>query len=195
MSGSPPPLVEDAPRAAAQRALARAAGVARVSSVVMLALGALSLLVSIRAPLSAGFMISAAVCINGWFERRLGRRLGALDARAPRGLALNQLALGLEVLAYAAWQAHAIGPEQIDVVLQRPVIARFLAALDPAVLATLLEQLPAAVRLLYYAVGGGTFLGCVATAGYYFSRSGALQLLAGPPIGLKCQGPTTSIRP
>jgi hypothetical protein len=176
------PPVLPAVREAAERAIARAAGVARVSSFAMLVLGAVSVLVSVRAPLSAGFAISVAVCLNGWFERRFGRRLAARDPGAPWRLALNQVALGLEVLAYAAWQAHAIGPEQIDAVLRRPFVARFLTALDPSVLANLLEQLPAAVRLIYFVVGGGTCLGCLATAGYYASRARAVRMLAGKQV-------------
>lgn len=174
-AGGPPAL--PAARAAAERAIARAAGVARVSSLAMLVLGAVSVVVCIRAPWSAGFAISVAVCVNGWLERRFGRRLAALDTGAPWRLALNQVALGLEVLVYAAWQARAIGPDQIDAVLRRPLVAQFLAALDPAALAPLLEQLPATVRVVYFVVGGGTCLGCLATAGYYGSRARVLRAL------------------
>lgn len=177
MTTSPhPPDV--APRVAAERAVGRAVGVGRVSSWVMLVLGGLSMLVSITRPLSAGFAISVAVIVNGWVERRMVRRLAAHDRAAPARLAFNQLALGLEVLAYAAWQAHALGPEQIDAVLRRPLIAQFLAALEPGVLGPVLEALPAALRIVYLVVGAGTFLGCAATAGYYLSRSRALRQLA-----------------
>lgn len=178
MSASPPP-VDPGPRAAAERSLARAVGVAKVSSGVMLALGALSTLVSLRAPLSASFAISVAVVGNGWLERHFGRRLATREARAPVRLALNQATLGLEVMAYAAWQAQAIGPAQIEGVLRRPLVAPLLAALDPAVLGELLEQLPVAVRVTYLVIGAATFLGCLATAGYYLSRSRVLRLLAG----------------
>jgi len=180
MSAVPPPLAAAAARhPAAARAVARAAGLARVSSIIMLVLGGASLLVCVRAPLSAGFAISVAVLINGWIEHRLGRRLAAHDHAAPARLALNQLALGLAVMAYAAWQAHAIGPEQIDAVLRRPFVAQVLAELDPAVVHPMLERLPLAVGVVYWIVGGGTFLGCAATAVYYFSKSRALRVLAG----------------
>jgi len=179
MSAPPPLPAADAVRAAAARAVARAAGVAKVSSLTMLVLGGLSLLVSLPRPLSAGFAISVAVVINGCIERRFGRRLAAYDPVAPSRLALNQIALGLEVLAYAAWQARAIGPEQLDAVLRRPLVAQVLAALDPEVVRQMLEQLPAAVGVVYWIVGAGTLLGCAATAVYYFSRSRALRVLGG----------------
>lgn len=177
MSG-PAPTVGASPQDAAERSIARAVGVARVSSWVMLILGVASLLVSLRAPLSAGCAISIAVCLNGWIERDGARRLARHDREAPKRLALNQVALGLEVLAYAAWQAHAIGPEQIDAVLRRPLIARFLAALDAGALQQITDLLPAGVRAVYLIVGAGTFLGCCGTAAYYLSRVRALRVLA-----------------
>lgn len=179
MSAAAPTSV-DRPRADAARTVSRAVGVARVSSWVMLTLGGLSALVGIVRPWSAGFAISVAVVVNGWIERRLVLRLAAHDRAAPARLALNQLALGLEVLAYAAWQARAIGPEQIDAVVRRPLVAQFLAALDPEVLQELHGMLPAAVRAIYLIVGAGTFLACAATGAYYLTRSRALRILASP---------------
>lgn len=188
MSAVPPPLASPE-RVAAERALARAAGVARVSAWVMLVLGAASVLASVRTPISAGFAISVAVVINGWFERRWARRLAERMPSAPSRLAINQVALGCEVLAYAVWQAYAVGPEQIDAVLRRPVIARFLVALDPAAVHQLVGMLPSGVRFVYLLVGAGTFLGCAATGAYYLSRSRALRLLAGPPPAPPHSGP------
>lgn len=167
---------------------------AKVSSGVMLGLGALSTLVSIRAPLSASLTISVAVVGNGWLERHFGRRLASRDARAPMRLALNQAALGLEVMAYAAWQAQAIGPAQIEGVLRRPLVAQVLAAMDPAVLEELLEKLPLAVRVTYLAIGAATFLGCLVTAGYYLSRSRVLRALVDVPGPARASGPPSLLR-
>mgnify|MGYP005854773169 CR=1 FL=1 len=177
MSPAVPPLpVGEAARAAAVRAVAHAAGIATASAWVMLVLGAASLAVSLTAPLSASFAISVAVLFHGWLERRLARHLVACDIRAPRKLALNQVALGIEIAAYAVWQAHVLGPEQIDLVVRRPIVARFLSAMDLALLEEVLRLLPAAVRVLYLVVGGAALVGCIATAAYYGSRVRCVRL-------------------
>ena len=106
----------------------------------MLALGALSLLVSLRAPVAASVAISAAVLVNGAVELRFGRRLAQRDPAAPRWLALNQLALGLEILAYAAIQSRAFGPEQIDNALRQPLVRQLIDALDPEYVRELLDM-------------------------------------------------------
>jgi len=167
-----------APQASAdQRALARSAGLARLSSLTMLVLGGASLVVSARSPWSAGFAVSGAVVANGLIERHWGRRLAAMDVRAPSRLALNQVAVGLEVLVYALWQAHTLDSAQIDGVLQRPMVASLLRAIDPQVLEGVLELLPAAVKIMYAMVGAGTLLGCLATAWYFGSQVRVLRRL------------------
>lgn len=168
-------------RDAAQRALARAAGFAAFSAWVMLALGALSLLVSLRAPIVASVVISAAVLVNGAVELRFGRRLGQRDPAAPRWLALNQLALGLEVMAYAAVQSRAFGPEQIDNALRQPLVRQLIDALDPEYVRELLDMLPQTVRITYLAVGALALAGCIAAAAYYASRARCLRTLAEIP--------------
>lgn len=178
---TPPALPHD--RAQAERAIGRCAGLAGVSAWIMLVLGGLSLLVSLAHPLSAGFAISAAVVVNGWLERRFARELARADLRAPSRLAVNQLALGLEIAAYGAWQAWTFSSDDIDRVLQRPVVARFLAVLDPAAVSQLVGELPEAVRTLYWTVGGLACLGCVVTAWYYHSRTRSVRLLAANPPG------------
>lgn len=178
MSHAAPPLPAlEASRAAAARALARTGAIVSVSAWVLLVLGGASLAVSLAHPLSASFAISVAVVIHGWIERRLGMRLTARDIRAPRRLAFNQLALGVEIAAYAAWQAHIFGPEQIEHVLQRPLVAQLLGAMEPGLVGEVLQILPHAVRVLYLIVGAAALIGCIATAGYYASRVRCIRLL------------------
>ncbi len=166
------------PREAAQRSLARAAAFASFSGWVMLVLGALSLLVSLRAPVSASFAISAAVVVNGWIELRFGRRLRSHDPAAPRWLAGNQLALGIEVAAYILFQSQAFGPGQIENVLRRPSIRQILSALDPEAVRAVVDMLPETLRLAYFTVGVLALAGCIAAAAYYASRARCLRILA-----------------
>lgn len=190
---APDTLAAD-PCATAERAVTRAAAFAALSAWTMLVLGVLSLLISLRAPLSASFAISAAVVVNGWIERRFGRRLAACDPAAPRALALNQVALGLEILAYAFWQSRAFGPEQIEAVLRRPLVAKLIDALDPRIAGDALAVLPQAVRTTYVAIGVLAFIGCIAAAAYYGSRSRCLRVIAaGPSAGIPIQPP--AVRP
>lgn len=178
---TPANATSSASHAGAERALARAVAVASASAWVMLVLGVLSLAVSITSPWSPSFVISAVVIVNGWIERRFSRRLAARDPRAPRALALNQLALGVAIAVYAAWQSQAFTEAQIEHVLRRPFVAQILGAMDPAVVQEALAVLPQAVRILYGVVGAAAFVGCAATAAYYARQSRRLHELASPP--------------
>ncbi len=166
----------------AVRAVRRAAAVARVSGISLIALGGISLLFAMTHPLSAGFLISAAVVANGFVEWRASRRLAALDPRAPARLALNQLFLGLEIAAYSVWQIFNLDPAELEALLSRPSIRPVLQLLDPAMLDLLVSALPEAIRLLYLVVAGIAILGCAGTALYYLGRKKSVAaLLSAPP--------------
>lgn len=180
MSALPPPPPTEA-YAAAARKVARAAGVAMASAWTMLVLGGLSLALSIRAPWSASAAISLAICINGWIERREARALKAFVPTAPLRLAINQIAIGLEIAAYAVWQARTLGPEELDALLARPLIAGLLERLPREVVAEMVTLLPGVIDTLYLIVGAGAFIGCVITAWYYRTCLPALRLLSATP--------------
>ncbi|MGH8016942.1 MAG: hypothetical protein ACREIA_01415 [Opitutaceae bacterium] len=167
---------------AAARTVRRAALVARVSGISLIVLGGISFLFAVTNPLSAGFLISVAVVVNGFVEWRASRRLEALDRRAPGWLALNQLLLGLEIAAYSVWQTFHFEQAELEALLRRPSIKPWLQLFDPAALDVLLTALPGAIRLFYALVGVIAFLGCAATALYYLGKRKSLAvLLSGPP--------------
>lgn len=144
----------------------------------MIGLAGISALVGLIHPLSAGFSISLAVIGNGVLEMRWARRLAALDARAPQAMALNQLALGLEIAAYAAWQWMQVSPQAVGAALGGRLAARVLSSLPPELVAELVAKIPPMLRLSYTAVGAGAVVGCGCTAWYYAAKRREVALLA-----------------
>lgn len=174
---------------ASGRAIARAVVYARFSGGTLVLLGLLSALVSARHPVSAGFAISVAVVANGVIELREAARLRRHDPRAPRRMALNQLALGLEIAAYSAWQVYAVTPEMVQQLLARPMVAGVLELVEPAVLEAVVALVPPMIRLLYLIVGFVAVAGCGAVAWFYRSRSRHLAALAGREAAPSAEGP------
>lgn len=154
----------------ARRAVKRALGYAYVSGISLIVLGVISATVSIRNPLSASFGISLAVIVNGVIEYRLAKRLRDGCVRAPARMALNQLVLGFEIVAYSAWQIYVLTPEAVQQILARPMVADVLGMLEPEVVQLTVELLPPMVRMLYLIVAIVAVLGCAGVAWFYQSR-------------------------
>lgn len=167
MAGNEPVSTE---KARALRSVNRAANLARVSSFVMIVLGGIFALVGIRDPVSPGFLISAAVFLNGVIEWRGASALRALDEKAPGRLAINQVALGVELVIYAIWQSQVLDPEMIDQLMSSPMVAPALEFYPADVVLMVREMLPQFIRLFYNVVGVVAVLGCGGTAWYYRSR-------------------------
>jgi hypothetical protein len=155
----------------AKRAVKRAVGLARTSAFVMIFLGGLFALIGIMHPLSPGFLVSVAVFVNGIIEWRGARALRAFDMEAPDRLAINQVALGIELVVYAMWQTKVLSPEVLDAMLRGPLVAPVLEMYPPDMVIMLEEILPQLVRLFYFLVAVVAVIGCGATALYYRSRS------------------------
>lgn len=159
---APPPLP-----GRSVRAIARRVTWARFSAITLLLLGAGSAVAGLLHPLSPGFFVSLAVMVNGALEWRGARRLAGGEVGATTLLAWNQIALGLEITAYALWQLTTLRPEMIEGVLARPVVTALLGHLAPDELAFLLDLLTPAVRAMYATVAVVALVGCGATAWFY----------------------------
>lgn len=176
-------MAEDAgfqpqPLSAAQRALNRGAGLARVSGLVLIIAGSLSVLVSLLHPLSVGMLISVLVLGNGVIEWRFARRLRELQPSAAGILALNQLALGFEIGLYALWRGFTFDGTVIEQALQQPMVQTVLDAYPPEQVEQALALLPPLIRGAFIGIGLIAALGCVIMAIYYRSRRKYAALLA-----------------
>lgn len=113
----------------AARRIRRAVAVSRASAWTTGVLGGVTLLGILFGDISS-LVLGAGLVIVAVREGRLSARLARLDTRAPGALALNQLALGVLIVAYALWQARAalastglssaaapIGDAQVDAML------------------------------------------------------------------------------
>lgn len=152
------------------RAVNRTAGLARASGFVMIVLGGIFAVVGIRDPISPGFFISVAVLVNGIIEWRGAASMRALDEKAPGRLAINQVALAVELVVYAVWQIRVFDPGLIDELLASPMVAPVLELYPADVVLMMREMLPQFVRLFYNLVGVVALVGCGGTAWYYRSR-------------------------
>jgi hypothetical protein len=164
-AAAPPPI----PGLPAQK-LASAAKWARVSAGSVLVLGGISALACAWQPLSAGFAISLAVLVNGTIEWVWADRLRRGQPGAPAVLAWNQVALGLEIALYAAWQVVHLTPEAIQRVLAGPLVRVALGRLTRQETAVLLDLLEPMVRVSYLVVAVVAVAGCGGTALFYLSR-------------------------
>jgi len=81
----------------------KAAGYARISGWMTLMAGVAGVLFSLTS--MPGLILGVALAAVGMRELGLARRLDTLDARAPAGLAINQLILGAALIAYAVFKA------------------------------------------------------------------------------------------
>ena len=154
----------------AVRAVNRVANLARVSGSVMIVLGGIFSVVGIRNPVSPGFFISVAVLANGVIEWRGAKAMRALDEKAPARLAINQVALAVELVVYAIWQSQVLDPEMIDRLMAGPMVAPALDLYPADAVLMVREMLPRLVRLFYTLVGVVALVGCGGTAWYYRSR-------------------------
>lgn len=90
----------------ASRKLRRTAAVARFSAWTTGILGAITLLGILFGDITSLVLAAALMAVairEGW----LAGRLALLHPGAPNALAINQLALGVVIVAYAAWQLRA----------------------------------------------------------------------------------------
>jgi hypothetical protein len=107
---APAPLTPEQIRAIADgrhRAtkIRRAATVAAISGWSLIVFAALTALGVLFGSITA-LVMALALAVLGWNELRGGAMLRRLDPRGPRTLALNQLTLGVVIVAYAAWSLH-----------------------------------------------------------------------------------------
>ena len=114
-----------------QLRLRRVGGVARVSGLTMVVLGAISLALSALNPLSAEFAVSVAILALGLIEWRLGRRLASGDGSQAVRLVVNQVGVAVVVTAYAVWQILSTTDASVLALLERPEISTTLDLLDP----------------------------------------------------------------
>lgn len=170
----------DGSRTAAQRALKRGVGLARASGMCLIVLGAISILLGLLDPLSVGMVISIAVVANGIIEWRAAGRLRALDGSAVDVLAINQIALGGEIGAYAIWRSQTIDVNMIERALRQPMVVTVLELYPPDVVDLMREMLPALIRSGFLFGGVIAVLGCVVMAFYYRSRRKHVARLAMP---------------
>jgi len=80
----------------------KAAGYARMSGWMTLLAGVVSVLFSLGS--LPGMILGMVLAGIGMRELGLARRLDALDLRAPGGLAINQLVLGMALIGYAVFK-------------------------------------------------------------------------------------------
>ena len=130
--------------------------------------------------------IGLALGALAWNEEQGRRQLHAADVRAPRRLALNQLALFAVVLVYCAYGAHAAwtGPSAVDALLgghpELPDLLGDASGSSPSV--DEMSQWGRKIVLFTYgaiAVGSGLVQGL--TAWYYSSLRPTVEALAATP--------------
>jgi hypothetical protein len=153
-----------------QLRLRRVGGVAKVSGLTMVVLGAVSLALSALNPLSAEFAVSVAILVLGLVEWRLGRRLAAGDDSQTVRLVVNQAGVALVVTAYAVWQILSTTDASVLALLERPEIGATLDLLDPMVRAEIINRIPGLIRLFYLLIIPVVWLGSGAMSAYYFFR-------------------------
>lgn len=153
-----------------QLRLRRVGGVAKVSGLTMVVLGALSLVLSALNPLSAEFAVSAAILTLGLIEWRLGRRLASGDGSRVIWLVINQAGVAVAVTAYAVWQIVHTTDASVLALLDRPEISAAFDLLDPSVRAEIIDRIPGLIRLTYLLIIPVVWLGCGAMSAYYFFR-------------------------
>ena len=144
----------------------------------MIVLGGLSAVVSVLDPLSASFLISAAVLVNGLLERHFAVQLEEREPSAVGRLAANQAALGTEIAVYSIWQARAATPEAIERYLSDPRLAGLIDMYPREQMRELIDFLPRAIQTFYAAVAAVAVVACALTALFYLSRRKHLATLA-----------------
>lgn len=153
-----------------QLRLQRVGGVAKVSGLTMVVLGALSLVLSAFNPLSAEFAVSVAILAFGLIEWRLGRRLASGDDSRVIRMVINQAGVAFVVTAYAVWQIVSTTDASVLALFERPEISAYLDLLDPMVRAEVIDRIPGLIRLTYLLIIPVVWLGCGAMSAYYFFR-------------------------
>jgi hypothetical protein len=165
---------------------------ARASALVMIVLAGLSTLLNALHPLTTHFAISLAILANGIIEWRLAGKLAVGKSQALRWMALNQLAIGLEILAYSAWRMHTFSSHEVLAILERPYFQPLLEMIPPEELEFIETQLPPLMRAVFALAGGLTALGCWAAAMYYLTRRKFMDTPApGNPSEESFEGRTT----
>ncbi len=154
----------------ASRRLRRTASIARASAWTSGVFGGITLLGVLFGDLTS-LVLGAALLVIAIREGRLATRLTLLDPRAPRALALGQVALGVVVVVYSLWQTyHAMHSNGLSSANQ-PIG-------DPQVDA-MLGDIGRQTKMLtigFYAcvaLGGGAATGLMAL--YYHRRTAALR--------------------
>jgi hypothetical protein len=131
--------------------------------------------------------IGLALGILAWNEERGRRQLLAADVRAPRRLAINQVALFIAVLMYCGYSAYVAftGPNIMDAVLStHPEFSEVLGegtALGGTSSDELRQWGRTVALLVYGAIAAGSLLVQGLTALYYRSLQPTVETLAAAP--------------
>lgn len=142
---------------------------ALISGASLAGFGAISLIVSVFSLSLIGMAVSCLLLIHGIVELTWRRRLASGEARkASRAMAINQVGLACSVTLYAAWQIVALDPGEVRRLLLRPAVRPVFEMYPPSLQADLWQNLPAYVQLLYGLVIAVAWIGCLATAVYYW---------------------------
>jgi len=133
--------------------------------------------------------IGLALGALAWNEERGRRQLLAADVRAPRRLAINQVALFIAVLVYCGYSAYFaytnVGPNVMDAVLStHPELSDVLGegtAPGGASTDELSQYVRTAALFVYGAIATGSLIVQGLTALYYRSLGPRVEVLAAAP--------------
>lgn len=144
------------------RKVYRAAAVAAFSGWTMAVFAGLTLIAVVFGDLVA-LVLGVLLSVLAWNEIRGGTRLRQLDPRAAATLGYNQIALGVLIVAYAAWSLWAS--------LHDPSLATLTTATgDPSTDALMKDLTKAVTYGLYGGIAIAGIIGPGLTSWYYFSR-------------------------
>ncbi len=146
--------------------------VSALSGFSLLGFGTLSLALSLFFWSPSGILVSLAVLVHGLLEIRF--RKAAISGFEPNALgkmAWNQLALAVSISLYALWHIFTTDPEILENLLQQPLIQTVFNLYPIELRLTLIDALPRIVTVFYLLVIFVIWLGCGATAIYYWKQS------------------------
>lgn len=135
----------------------------------LLAVGLLSLGVSIYANALAGICVSLAVTLHGTLELLLRKRvLSEFRPSGLRSLSLNQLGLAASASLYFAYQAIALDVNALYAMATKPPIADALALYPEELRLQVMDALPFLAGMFYAIAAAVTWIACGVTALYYW---------------------------
>lgn len=142
----------------------RAIAIAKFDAWTVGIFGALTLLLGVFT--IAGWLLGGTLLAVAFIEIRAARDLARMDARAPRRLGLNQIALGAALLTYAMFGLWNVlyGPDPLaETLRQAPEAAEMLAPYSDLIRLTGIAIYAGVACVAIFAQGG--------MALYYFSRT------------------------